>query len=126
MAAASGRLSELMITNPNPSLSFLLMMTSLGCAPTDVLSEEAAALAALGDWAAAVLLPYAKSLRGELCCVETEPGLRPFSGQESPAGGDRALAEIYKTGSWTPDILHLSPFPRPGEASGTPLLSLKA
>lgn len=26
-----------------------------------------------------------KSLRGELCCVETEQGLRPFSG--SPGGG---------------------------------------
>lgn len=80
-----------MMTKPNPSLSFRLMMTSLGCVlGVDVLSEEAAVLLpmpALGAWAVMVLLPYVKSLRGELCCVETEPGLRPFSGQESPVGG---------------------------------------
>ena len=28
----------------------------------------------------------AASLRGELCCVDTEPGLRPFTGHGSPEG----------------------------------------
>lgn len=28
----------------------------------------------------------AASLRGELCCVDTEPGLRPFTGHGSPGG----------------------------------------
>lgn len=28
----------------------------------------------------------AASLRGELCCVDTEPGLRPFTGHSSPGG----------------------------------------
>ncbi|TNN45620.1 hypothetical protein EYF80_044166 [Liparis tanakae] len=93
MAAASGLLSELMMTKPKPSLSFRLMMTSLGCVlAADVLSEAAAAA---GAWVGPVLLAYVKSLRGELCCVETEPGLRPFSGQDSPAGG--AGAESLQT-----------------------------
>lgn len=83
VAAASGRLSELIMTNPKPSLSFRLMMTSLGCVLA-VLSEGVMVLPALGAWVVMVLLPYVKSLRGELCCVETEPGLRPFSGQDSP------------------------------------------
>lgn len=30
----------------------------------------------------------AASLRGELCCVDTEPGLRPFTGHGSPRGRD--------------------------------------
>lgn len=87
VTTASGRLSELMITKPKPSLSFRLIMTSLGCV-LEVPSEVAAALLmpALGAWGMLVLLPYVKSLRGELCCVETDPGLRPFSGQDSPAG----------------------------------------
>lgn len=85
-AAASGRFSELIMTNPKPSLSFRLMTTSLGCELAGALSEAAVALTALGVWAAPVLLPYVKSLRGELCCVDAEQGLRPFSG--SPAGGD--------------------------------------
>lgn len=89
VAATSGRLSELIMTNPKPSLSFRLMMTSLGCVLVDNLSEGAVALPALGAWVLMVLLPYVKSLRGELCCVETEPGLRPFSGQDSPAGEGR-------------------------------------
>lgn len=42
-AAASGRLSELMMTNPKPSLSLRLMMTSLGC---ELVAEAAAQLAA--------------------------------------------------------------------------------
>lgn len=95
MAAASGRLSELMMTKPKPSLSFRLMMTSLGCVlGVDVRSEGAVVLPmpALAAWAVMVLLPYVKSLRGELCCVETEPGLRPFSGQDSPVGGGRELS----------------------------------
>lgn len=71
------------MTNPKPSLSFRLMMTSLGCVLAGALSEAAAAL---GVWAAPVLLAYVKSLRGELCCVDAEQGLRPFCG--SPAGGD--------------------------------------
>lgn len=74
------------MTNPKPSLSFRLMTTSLGCALAGALSEAAAALVALGVWAAPVLLAYVKSLRGELCCVDAEQGLRPFWG--SPAGGD--------------------------------------
>lgn len=89
VVAASGRLSELIMTKPKPSLSFRLMMTSLGCVLVDVRSEGAAAL---GAWLVTVLLPYVKSLRGELCCVETEPGLRPFSGQDSPVGGGRELS----------------------------------
>lgn len=28
----------------------------------------------------------AASLRGELCCVDTVPGLRPFTGHSSPGG----------------------------------------
>lgn len=80
VTAASGRFSELMMTNPKPSLSFRLMTTSLGCVLAGALSEAAAAL---GVW---VLLAYVKSLRGELCCVDAEQGLRPFCG--SPAGGD--------------------------------------
>lgn len=83
-AAASGRLSELIMTNPKPSLSFRLMTTSLGCALASVLSEAAAA--GLAVWAAPVLLAYVKSLRGELCCVETEQGLRPFSGSPRKGG----------------------------------------
>lgn len=86
VAAASGRFRELIMTKPKPSLSFRLMMTSLGCTLADVRSEGAAAL---GAWVVTVLLPYVKSLRGELCCVETEPGLRPFSGQDSTVGGER-------------------------------------
>ena len=35
----------------------------------------------------------AVSLRGELCCVDTDPGLRPFTGQGSP-GGYKAREEI--------------------------------
>ena len=31
-------------------------------------------------------VPEVKSLRGELCWVDTEPGLRPFSRQDSPVG----------------------------------------
>lgn len=83
------------MTKPKPSLSFRLMMTSLGCVlGVDVLSEVAVALPmlALGAWVVVVLLPYVKSLRGELCCVETEPGLRPFSGQDSPVRGGRPLS----------------------------------
>ncbi len=34
----------------------------------------------------------AASLRGELCCVDTEPGLRPFTGHSSP-GGERRQDE---------------------------------
>jgi len=101
MAAASGLLSELMMTKPKPSLSFRLMMTSLGCVlAADVLSEAAAAalpMATVGAWVGPVLLAYVKSLRGELCCVLTEPGLRPFSGQDSPAGGGRERS-IYTKG----------------------------
>lgn len=94
VAVASGRLSELMMTKPKPSLSFRLMMTSLGWVlragvPSDVLTAPA-----LGAWVLLVLLPYVKSLRGELCCVETEPGLRPFSGQDSPVGGGRELGRL--------------------------------
>lgn len=92
VAAASGRLSELMMTKPKPSLSLRLMMTSLGCVLGVVLS------AVLGAWVVMVLLAYVKSLRGELCCVETEPGLRPFSGQDSPVGGGRELSR-QKDGS---------------------------
>lgn len=93
VAAASGRLSELIMTNPKPSLSFRLMMTSLGCVA--VLSEGVMVLPTLGAWVVMVLLPYVKSLRGELCCVETEPGLRPFSGQDSPVGvGERKRRDV--------------------------------
>lgn len=54
--AASGLLSELMITKPKPSLSFRLMTTSLGSAlGADVLSGAAAALPA-GAWAPPMLL----------------------------------------------------------------------
>lgn len=28
----------------------------------------------------------AASLRGELCCLDTVPGLRPFTGHSSPGG----------------------------------------
>lgn len=92
---ASGRFNELMMTKPKPSLSFRLMTTSLGSVLGVSVPAEAAALAVAallpmpvpGTWFALVLLPYVKSLRGELCCVETEPGLRPFSGQDSPTGG---------------------------------------
>lgn len=75
-----------MITKPKPSLSFRLMMTSLGCVlGVDVPSEVAVLpMPVFRVWVTLVLLPYVKSLRGELCCVETEPGLRPFSGQDSP------------------------------------------
>lgn len=91
MVVASGRLSELMMTNPKPSLSFRLMMTSLGCVLGVEVPSEVAVLP-MGAWVVLVLLPYVKSLRGELCCVETEPGLRPFSGQDSPVEGGRELS----------------------------------
>lgn len=32
----------------------------------------------------------AASLRGELCCVDTVPGLRPFTGHSSPGGEEAA------------------------------------
>lgn len=32
----------------------------------------------------------APSLRGELCCVDTEPGLRPLTGHGSPGGRGQA------------------------------------
>lgn len=60
MAAASGLLSELMMTKPKPSLSFRLMMTSLGCVlGVNVLSEAVVGLPmlALGAWVVLVLLP---------------------------------------------------------------------
>lgn len=84
------------MTKPKPSLSFRLIVTSLGCAlGVDVPSEAAAAalpVLLMGAWVVLVLLLYVKSLRGELCCVDTEPGLRPFSGQDSPAEGGRDLS----------------------------------
>lgn len=92
LAAVSGRFSELMMTKPKPSLSFRLIATSLGCVlAVDVPSEVGAVLPAvvLGGGAALMLFAYVRSLRGELCCVETEPGLRPFTGQDSPVGGGR-------------------------------------
>lgn len=62
----------------------------------DVPSEVAAlARQGLGAGVVLVLLPYVKSLRGELCCVDTEPGLRPFSGQDSPVGGGREHSDSY-------------------------------
>lgn len=74
-------------------------MTSLGCVlevPSEVepaLPMPALPMPALGAWGVLVLLPYVKSLRGELCCVETDPGLRPFSGQDSPIGRRREESE---------------------------------
>lgn len=103
VAAASGRFRELIMTKPKPSLSFRLMMTSLGCALADARSEGAAAL---GAWVVAVLLPYVKSLRGELCCVETEPGLRPFSGQDSTVGREQNRQILL----FHPSVHHLEGF----------------
>lgn len=90
-----------MMTKPKPSLSFRLIMTSLGCV-FEIPSEVAPALPmpALGAWGVLVLLPYVKSLRGELCCVETEPGLRPFSGQDSPV--ERRREESEQRYVWEP------------------------
>ena len=104
-AAVSGRLSELMMTKPKPSLSFRLMTTSLGCAPS------AAA------WAA--LLACVESLRGELCWVETEPGLRPFSGHGSPerAGGKVGRGQRVR-GRKPPQQGEGAPHLPPGSASG--------
>lgn len=94
--AVSGRFSELIMTKPKPSLSFRLMATSLGCALAfDVPSEIEVALPILGPGAWVAPFPYVKSLRGELCCVETEPGLWPFFRQDSPAGGGRERYRVY-------------------------------
>ena len=78
MAAFSGLLRELMMTKPNPSFSLRWMMTSLVCRPPP--SRGGAATCG----GPVVLRPEAASLRGELCWVEMEPGLRPFTGQASP------------------------------------------
>lgn len=89
------------MTNPKPSLSFRLMMTSLGCVLAGALSEVA-----LGVWAAPVLLAYVKSLRGELCCVDAEQGLRPFCG--SPAGGDGEVSRGGKRERTASGARHLA------------------
>lgn len=90
-AVFSGRLRELMMTKPKPSFSLRLMTTSLVCRAAP--SEVAATMVAVGTEttggpeAAAAAAP---SLRGELCCVDTEPGLRPLTGHGSPGGRGQA------------------------------------
>lgn len=85
----SGLFRELIITKPKPSFSFRLMTTSLVCRAEPSGGEVvAAAFAVMGTGAEAA------SLRGELCCVDTEPGLRPFTGQGSPEGKERKRATV--------------------------------
>lgn len=50
----------------------------------------------------------AASLRGELCCVDTVPGLRPFTGHSSPGG---RKPESRATGSVNPLFLLLNEIP---------------
>ncbi len=86
-AAVSGLFRELIITNPNPSLSLRWMVTSLGCRfwLATVSGGEEPVVDGAEFWKGAELLQNIlelKSLLGELCWVD--PGLRPFSGQGSP------------------------------------------
>lgn len=86
MAAFSGRFSELMITKPKPSFSLRWMMTSLVCRGTapsrGEVTEGGEALSGVTGQEA-----EAASLCGELCCVDTEPGLRPFTPNTTPTVG---------------------------------------
>lgn len=80
----SGLFRELMMTKPKPSFSFRLITTSLVCRADPSGGEVATGAAITGGPEA-----EAASLRGELCCVDTEPGLRPFTGHCSPEGGEQ-------------------------------------
>lgn len=77
--AFSGRFRELMMTKPKPSFSLRLITTSLVCRADASGGDVAVGTATTGGPEA-----EAASLRGELCCVDTEPGLRPFTGHGSP------------------------------------------
>lgn len=83
----SGLFSELIITNPNPSVSLRWMVTSLGCEfwLATVSGGEEPVVEWTEFWQGVELFEIIlelKSLLGELCWVE--PGLRPFSGKGSP------------------------------------------
>lgn len=87
-AVFSGRFRELMMTKPKPSFSLRLMTTSLVCRAAP--SEVAATMVAVGTETTGGPEAAAPSLRGELCCVDTEPGLRPLTGHGSPGGRGQA------------------------------------
>lgn len=72
-----------MMTKPKPSFSLRLMTTSLVCRAVPSGGEVAEGTETAGRPDVA-----APSLRGELCCVDTEPGLRPFTGHGSPGAGE--------------------------------------
>lgn len=86
--AFSGLFRELMMTKPKPSFSLRLITTSLVCREDPSGGEVATGAATTGGPEA-----EAASLRGELCCVDTEPGLRPFTGHGSPEGEDESRRE---------------------------------
>lgn len=73
------------MTKPKPSFSLRLITTSLVCREDPSGGEVATGAATTGGPEA-----EAASLRGELCCVDTEPGLRPFTGHGSPEGEDES------------------------------------
>lgn len=83
-AAFSGLFRELMMTKPKPSFSLRLMTTSLVCTAHPSVREATTWTAVGAATEAEATGAEAASLRGELCCVDTEPGLRPFTGQGSP------------------------------------------
>lgn len=85
--AFSGLFSELMMTKPKPSFSLRWMSTSLVCS---VAPPSAGGGAAGTEVAGCPPEAEAASLRGELCCVDTVPGLRPLTGHSSPGGGGGA------------------------------------
>lgn len=94
--AFSGLFRELMMTKPKPSFSLRLITTSLVCREDPSGGEVATGAATTGGPEA-----EAASLRGELCCVDTEPGLRPFTGHGSPEGEDESRRdESAHGGHW--------------------------
>lgn len=94
--AFSGLFRELMMTKPKPSFSLRLITTSLVCRADPSGGEVATVAATTGGPEA-----EAASLRGELCCVDTEPGLRPFTGHGSPEGEDESRRdESAHSGHW--------------------------
>lgn len=83
MVAFSGLFRELMMTKPKPSFSLRWITTSLVCRAVPSGCETTVGMETAGGPEA-----EAASLRGELCCVDTDPGLRPFTGHGSPTGGE--------------------------------------
>lgn len=71
------------MTKPKPSFSLRWITTSLVCRAVPSGCEMTAGMETAGGPEA-----EAASLRGELCCVDTDPGLRPFTGHGSPTGGE--------------------------------------